>query len=77
MYKVGAIMTKKRKGKTKKVKVASPDQSDNAVEIPCSDMPDSGENLIYVGGNCLYHESKVNKKHPAKIFKTFLDHANY
>ena len=77
MYKVGAIMTKKRKGKTKKVKVASPGQSDNAVDIPCSDMPDSGENLIYVRGNYLYHESKVNKKHPAKIFKTFLDHANY
>lgn len=69
-------MTKKRKGKSKRVKASSPDQIDKTVDAPSADKPESDENLIYVGGNALYHEVKENGKYPTKSFKEFREQAN-
>ena len=49
---------------------------DNTVDVPCADKPDSDENLIYVGGNYLYHEGKQEDKHPTKSFKAFREEAD-
>ena len=76
IFEMAAIMTKKRKGKSKRVKVNSPDQKDNTVDVPSADKPDSDENLIYVGGNPLYHEGKQHGKHPTKSFKAFREQAD-
>lgn len=81
IFEMAAIMTKKRKGKSKRVKVNSPDQKDNIVDIPNANKPnadksDSDENLIYVGGNPLYHEGKQHGKHPTKSFKAFREQAD-
>ena len=76
IFEVAAIMTKKRKGKSKRVKASSPDQIDKTVDAPSADKPESDENLIYVGGNALYHEVKENGKYPTKSFKEFREQAN-
>lgn len=76
IFEVAAIMTKKRKGKNKRVKASSPGQIDTTVDAPSADEPDSDENLIYVGGNALYHEAKENGKYPTKSFKEFREQAN-
>lgn len=76
IFEMAAIMTKKRKGKSKRVKVNSPDQKDNTVDVPSADKSDSDENLIYVGGNPLYHEGKQHGKHPTKSFKAFREQAD-
>ena len=76
IFEVAAIMTKKRKGKNKRVKASSPGQIDTTVDAPSADEPDSDENLIYVGGNALYHEAKENGKCPTKSFKEFREQAN-
>ena len=76
IFEMAAIMTKKRKGKSKRVKVNSPDQKDNTVDVPSADKPDSDENLIYVGGNYLYHEGKQQGKHTTKSFQAFREQAD-
>ena len=76
IFEVAAIMTKKSKGKNKRVKASSPGQIDTTVDAPSADEPDSDENLIYVGGNALYHEAKENGKYPTKSFKEFREQAN-
>ena len=76
IFEMAAIMTKKRKGKSKRVKANSPDQKDNIVDVPSPDKPDSDVNLIYVGGNYLYHEGKQQGKHTTKSFQAFREQAD-
>ena len=58
------------------MKVNSPDQKDINVDDPSADKSDSDENLIYVGGNPLYHEGEQHGKHPTKSFKAFREQAD-
>ncbi len=76
IFEMGAVMTRKRKSKSKKVKITNTDPKDNTVDVPSADKPDSDDNLIYVGGNPLYHEEKKHKEYAPKSFKTFREDAN-
>ena len=60
IFEMAAIMTKKRKGKSKRVKVNSPDQKDNTVDVPSADKPESDENLIYSFDSQIYVDVRCN-----------------
>ena len=58
------------------MKVNSPNQTDNTVDVSSADQPESDENLIHIGGNHLYDEGKQHGKRPTKSFKAFREEAD-